>query len=130
MGKSPIPFFIDNCVPASVNKMLSEAGHTVVSLRDAMPPDTKDPVIAIACADSAQVLVTCDKDFKNIAKNLKVTQGAYWKLHRISFRCPDPRCAERMKQALGLIEWEWRRGKNGEEQMVVEISDVAIRVLR
>jgi hypothetical protein len=130
MGKDAIPFFIDNCVPASVNKLLSEAGHSVVSLRDVMPPDTKDPVIAIACASSAQVLVTCDKDFKAISKNLMVTQSDYWKLHRISFRCPDPRCSERIKHAIALIEWEWKRGRRKNEQLVIEITDAAIRVVR
>lgn len=130
MGKSPIPFFIDNCVPDSVNRFLMEAGHTVVALRDAMPPDTKDPVVAIACADSAQVLVTCDKDFKSVAKNLNLTQNAYWKLHRVMFRCPDPRCSARIKQALALIEWEWDRGRRGKEQLIVEITDAAIRVVR
>src|SRR5690606_4980703 len=119
MDKRAIPFFIDNCVPASVNRLLSKAGHSVVALRDAMPPDTKDPVIAIACADNAQVLVTCDKDFKSISKNLKVTQSNFWKLHRVSFRCPNPKCAERMQHAIALIEWEWNRGKCGKEHLIV-----------
>jgi predicted nuclease of predicted toxin-antitoxin system len=69
-----------------------------------MPTDTKDPVVAVACAENARVLVTHDKDFKEIAKELNVTQKKYKRLHRISLRCSEPKAASRIKEALSLIE--------------------------
>jgi predicted nuclease of predicted toxin-antitoxin system len=86
MGKEiPIPFFIDNCVADSVGRILIDAGHDVAFLRECMPTDTKDPVVAVACAENARVLVTHDKDFKEIAKELNVTQKKYKRL--IEFPC-------------------------------------------
>ena len=130
MDKIKIPFFIDNCVADSVGKFLRGAGHDVVLLRNFMAPDTKDPIVAIACVESARVLVTHDKDFKEIAKRLNISQKSYGKLHRISLRCPEPEAASRMKEAMSLIEWEWDHCGCGKNQMVIEITNVAIRLLR
>jgi predicted nuclease of predicted toxin-antitoxin system len=126
-----IHFFIDNCVADSVGKVLRVAGHDVVFLRDSMPKDTKDPVIAVACSENAKVLVTHDKDFREIAKALNMTQKEYrMNLHRISLRCAEPVAASRISDALSLIEFEWDRCEQGKTQMVIEITNVAIRVLR
>jgi predicted nuclease of predicted toxin-antitoxin system len=55
--KSPLPFFIDNCVSDSVGKALRESGHDVILLRESMPPDTKDPVVAVSCISNGRILV-------------------------------------------------------------------------
>ena len=130
MDKIKIPFFIDNCVADSVGKFLRGAGHDVVLLRDFMAPDTKDPVVATACVENARVLVTHDKDFKAIAKSLNISQKSYKKLHRISLRCSEPEAVSRMKEAMSLIEWEWDHCGCGKNQMAIEITNVAIRLLR
>lgn len=130
MGKPCIPFLVDNCVPASVNKFLASAGHDVVSVREVGMGDAKDPVIAVASCQSARVLVSTDRDFKALAKELRVTRKNSHKLHRISFSCPDIRCSARIEEALSLIEWEWERGGCGAQRMEVQVSDVSIRVMR
>lgn len=129
-GFAPIPFFTDQNVPDSVGDALLQAGHAVTRLRDVMDTKTPDPIIAVACAQSGHVLVSHDGDFRAIAKRLQITQRQYQRtLHRIQLRCPEPEGAARMRDALSLIEYEWAR-LSGERPMVIEISSVAIRVLR
>ena len=132
MGKHAIPFFMDNCVAESVGRILEAEKHDVVRLRECMAPDTKDPVVAIACAESARVLITHDKDFRAISKRLSLTKRNCKGLHRVSLHCPEPKAAARMREALPVIEAEWKRiqSKGGNGQMVIEISAVAIRIVR
>lgn len=63
-GHERIPFFVDQNVPESVGKVLEAAKHDVVRLREVMATDTADALIAVACAEGGQVLVTCDRDFR------------------------------------------------------------------
>lgn len=130
MAKTRIPFLVDNCVPASVNRLLANAGHDVVSVRDVAMGDAADPVIAVASCQSARVLVSTDRDFKALAKELRVNRKNSHKLHRLAFSCPDTRIATKLEEALSLIEWEWERGGCGERRMEVQVSDVSIRVMR
>lgn len=129
-GRLRIPFFTDHCVPDSVGRVLMEAGHTVTRLRDVMPMRTADPVIAVACSQSGHVLVSHDKDFRQIAKRLNVTQRMYREqLHRIQLRCPEPISAQRIRDALALIELEWALVTTT-RPMVIEISQSSIYTQR
>ncbi len=59
-------FFIDQCVPRSVNKSLRDAGHTVELLRTHLPINAKDPDV-IKCAQRLKaVLITLNGDFSDI----------------------------------------------------------------
>jgi predicted nuclease of predicted toxin-antitoxin system len=131
MAHQPIPFFTDNCVPDSVGNAIIAAGHQLTRLRDCMLTDTKDPVIAIACAEGGQVLVSHDNDFKAVAKRLQISQGQYQKrLHRVDLRCEEPSSAHRLEVAMSLIEHEWMVANHRGHAMVIEIKDSLIRVLR
>lgn len=131
MGDLVIPFFTDHNVPESVGKAIKQCGHDLQRLRDCMPKDTDDPVIAIACARGGQVLVSHDNDFKGIAKRLQITQSAYAnRLHRIDLRCFEPDGARRIAEAMTLIEHEWLAFQSLGLPMVIEIKDTLIRVMR
>ena len=133
MAKQPIPFFTDNCVPNSVGDAIAAAGHPLFRLREHMAGDSEDRVIAVACAENGHVLVTLDNDFKAIAKRLQVTQGQYRKLlHRIDLHCDENLGAQRIKEAMSIIEHEWLLVCKGGRDfpMVIQISNVAIRILR
>ena len=131
MGSRPsIPFFTDHNVPESVGDFLIRAGHQVTRLRHVMATRTADPIIAVACSRSGNVLVSHDNDFRQIAKRLEITQRQYrTSLHRIQLRCPEPNSAKRMKETLALIESEWLLIRP-ERPMVIEIRDQSIRILR
>lgn len=97
-----------------------------------MPTDTKDPVVAIAAASSNRVLVTVDKDFRQIAKTMNMTRKESQKLHRVALRCPDVESAKRMDAALPLIEFAWTKHLESlnAEPFLVEITSVAVRVVQ
>ena len=109
MDSEVIAFFTDQNVPDSVGNLIIEAGHSLVRLRDVMPTDTKDPIIAVACEKFGHVLVTHDTDFKASAKRLSLTQNQYrGALHRVLMRCDEPISSSRFEIAMKLIEYEWR----------------------
>jgi predicted nuclease of predicted toxin-antitoxin system len=128
--KAPIPFFTDQNVPDSVGQAIIDAGHELVRLRDVMDADTPDPIIAVACSRNGHVLVSHDNDFRQVSKRLKITQRQYQNtLHRIQLRCLEPESAQRVQDAMTIIEAEWVYPRMG-KPMVIEISTSSIRILR
>ena len=110
--------------------MLLAAGHEVTRLRDVMETSTADPIIAVACAQTGQVLVSHDTDFRHVSKRLRITQRQYrTSLHRIQLRCSEPLSAKRVSDALSLIEAEWLL-RESDRPMVIEINRLSIRTLR
>lgn len=130
VARVAIPFFIDQNVADSVGRALIAAGHEVIHLRDVMPVRTVDPVIAIGCSHSGHVLVTHDNDFRQIAKRMQITQRAYRKrLHRLQLACLEPNAAKRVKEALSLVEEEWRLN-DGTRPMVIELREHSMIIFR
>ena len=127
----PIHFFTDQCVADSAGNALLELGYQVLRLRDCMPTDTKDPLVALACVDGGHVLLSHDNDFKGVAKRLHLTQNGYrTKLHRIDLRCAEPSAAVRLRSAIALIESEWLLAAADDRPMIMEIHDSSIRLIR
>lgn len=125
-----IPFFTDQNIPDSVGRFLISSGHTLIRLRDVMATTTPDPIIAVACSRAGHVLVSHDRDFRQIAKRLKITQRQYHNsLHRIMLKCLEPDDVSRMTEALSLVESEWLLAKDG-RPMVIEIGPQSIRIDR
>jgi predicted nuclease of predicted toxin-antitoxin system len=129
-GRPAIPFFTDQNVPDSVGDAIVEAGHVLTRLRDAMDVKTADTIIGIACAENCQVLVSHDKDFRSTSKRLGLTQRQYQKnLHCVHMRCPEPSSAQRIRDAMSIIEFEWSLVQQ-DRPMVIEIHAAAIRICR
>lgn len=129
-GRPVIPFFTDQNVPDSVGEAIKKAGHGLVRLRDAMDIKTADPIIAVACAEKCQVLVSHDTDFRSASKRLGITQRQYQKnLHRVHLRCPEPDSANRIIVAMSIIESEWALIQP-DRPMIIEIHSQSIRIER
>jgi predicted nuclease of predicted toxin-antitoxin system len=59
-------------VPDLVARVFRDRGHTVTFLRDIMPIDSPDPVVAAVGDMEGAILVSCDHDFDaNRTENLK-----------------------------------------------------------
>lgn len=102
-----LKFLTDNCVPDSVGQILQDAGHEVIRLRDILPTDSVDPLVASVAELNGAILVSFDKDFKALAPRIGIGQQRFRKLSRIGFRCREPNAARRIGLALSLIEHEW-----------------------
>ncbi|MCW5575930.1 MAG: DUF5615 family PIN-like protein [Burkholderiales bacterium] len=129
-SKVAIPFFTDQNVPESASQFFADMGHPIVRLREVMAITTPDPVIAVACSQSGQVLVTHDTDFRQASKRLKITQREYReKLHRILLSCDFATDVDRLKDAWSVIEHEWSL-INGSRPMSIEIRKSSIITFR
>ncbi|MEX2307879.1 MAG: DUF5615 family PIN-like protein [Pirellulales bacterium] len=57
---------LDHCVPNRVAKLLGEAGHEVIRLRECLPTDSPDPIVIRKADDLDAVLVSLNGDFADI----------------------------------------------------------------
>jgi hypothetical protein len=125
-----LKFLTDNCVPDSVGRALADAGHEVIRLRDILPKDSPDPIVASVAELNDAVLVSFD-NFKTLAPRIGVGQRRFRKLSRIGFRCGEPEAARRLGLALALIEFEWAAAQTtSDKRMIIEIGPTYIRTVR
>ena len=126
-----LKFLTDNCVPDSVGRALAEAEHEVIRLRDILPTNSPDPIVATVAELNDAILVSFDKDFKGLAPRIGVGQQRFRKLSRIGFRCREPMAAQRILLALSLIEHEWQVAQaSSDKRMIVHISETTIQTTR
>jgi predicted nuclease of predicted toxin-antitoxin system len=125
-----ILFFTDQNVPESVAKALEAAGHTVTRLRDVMPTDSADAVVAAACEQAGLVLLTHDNDFKNMAARMRISNRRFRKLSFIRLGCRESRSATRIQAALSLIEHEWEIAQATNGRLQIHLGDEVIRTSR
>ena len=127
MSRPPIRFFTDQNVADSAGNALKCRGYELVRLRECMATDSKDPVVALTCLHGGYVLVSHDTDFKAVAKRLAMTQRYYRQhLHRIDLKCTEPEAANRLAEAIGIIENEWSLACEKKLSMVIEIRSKSI----
>jgi hypothetical protein len=118
-------------VPDSVGRVLREAGHEVVFLREQLAPDSPDPLVAAVSEMNGAVLVSLDSDFRSLAPRIPTGKLRFTKLSRIGLRCDPPETAARTKLALSLIQHEWDVAQaSSDKRMIVDVLTTAIRTIR
>jgi predicted nuclease of predicted toxin-antitoxin system len=127
-----IRFLLDNCVPDSVGEVLRVRGHTIQYVRDILPVDSSDPLVATVSEEEDAVLVSCDRDFRLIAPRIPHGQRArYRRLSRIALECNEPQAASRIEAAMTLIESEFEIAqKSKDKRMMIVIQNSGIKTLR
>lgn len=96
-----------------------------------MLEDSKDPVVAAACRNHGLVLVTHNyKDFRRIVREFEATNKHIDTLCRIELGCGQVHAAARVKDAIGLIEYEWERLGLEKAHMCIWIGSTIIRTHR
>ena len=127
----PLKFFIDQCVPDSVGRMLKEAGYTVELLSEKLATDSPDQLVATYSELAGTVLISLDRDFRSLAPRVGIGQQRFRRLSRIGIRCDEPMAARRIESALSLIEHEWERAQqNSDKRMIIEVGPTYIRTIR
>jgi hypothetical protein len=110
---------LDHNVPDSVAIVFRERGHRVQLVRDILPTDSPDALVATVSEDEGAILVSCDKDFKNIAPRIpKGSKARFRKLSRISIDCSEPQAASRIKTEMDLIEFEYIRAQSRSDKRI------------
>ena len=125
-------FFIDQCVPESVARMLESHSHEVIRLREKTAPNSPDTLVAAVAENNNAILVTLDGDFKSIAARFGVGPRRFRNLSLLRFeKCRESKAALRIDAAMSLIEHEWAVGSGPRDRrMFVVITDSTIRTHR
>lgn len=120
-------FFLDEGVPRGVGVMLQEAGHEVIFLHEAIATGSNDDLVASAAIANEAILVAIDKDMRTSAKRNKISLNQYKRLSLLQLRCRETQAANRVRQALTLIEAEWNWAENkSSRRLFIEIGDSRI----
>ena len=62
-------FLLDQDVPDAVARVIQQAGHTALRLRELLPTDSPDDAVLAFAHDREAILVTCNRDdFLTLAK--------------------------------------------------------------
>lgn len=125
--RADMEFFLDQNVAKSVGTALEAMGYPIVLLRDVMPTDSSDSMVALTCSMNSFVLVTHDKDF-SIAKTAGLSKAKVKSLNRILLRCSEFTAAERIKAEMPLIQLEWELSLS--PALNVELSKNMLRLYR
>jgi predicted nuclease of predicted toxin-antitoxin system len=125
-------FILDENVPNNVADMLLGHGHTAVFIRDYVPPGSPDPLVATVAEQLNAVLISFDGDFQHIAPRVPQGQRArYRSLSRIWMRCFEPDGAERLEQALSLVEAEFMLAQQkADRRMLMWVASSYLRTDR
>ena len=103
----------------------------MILLRDILPTNSPDPIVASVAELNGAILVSFDKDFKTLAPRIGIGQQRFRRLSRVQFRCNEPEAAQRLTLALPLIEFEWATAQTASDRrMIVEIGPTYLRTLR
>jgi predicted nuclease of predicted toxin-antitoxin system len=101
-------FILDENVPVAVAELLTRHGHVAEFIREYVPPGAPDPLVATVAQELNAILVSFDGDFQTIAPRVPHGHRARFRtLSRIWMRCDEPAAADRLEQALSLIQSEF-----------------------
>jgi predicted nuclease of predicted toxin-antitoxin system len=109
-AQSPLRTFLDAGVPDSVGRALKECGHFVILHREALSDGASDELVCATALLNEAILVAIDGDMKRLAKQYGVTPSGdrFAQLSVIRLCCNETQAAHRVRQAMTLIEHEWR----------------------
>lgn len=118
-------------MPRSVGVVLSDAGHEVIYLHEAIATGSPDQLVCAAAEANDAILVALDADMKRLASRRGIGKARYRKLSLLKLSCKEPKAAARVQAALSLIEHEWAiREGSSDRRLFVEILDGVIRTMR
>ncbi len=132
MLSRPVPFILDENVDIAVGQYLEVRGHRVLFVARVFAAMTKDEVIAAFGNEGKAVVITGDKDFKDLVR--RAPQGSrqrFRSLGRISLRCREPRAQQRIEDLIESIEFEYEQAqKRDDKRLIMQTSDTTFMVTR
>jgi predicted nuclease of predicted toxin-antitoxin system len=126
-----LPLFLDEGAPRSVGVFLSENGHNVTYMQDAMARGSPDLLVSEVALRNNAILVAVDPDMRRIASRHGIGSSRFKRLHLLQFLCAEPQAVHRLREALSLIEHEWELcQRKAARRFWVEIGNSFIRTHR
>lgn len=113
-------------------KLLEGEGHEVIRLRDVIPTDTPDPIVAKVAEQSDSILLTHDGDFKKVAPRIpEGERSRFRRLSKIHLSCDPTKSAKRLEAAMNLVVFEWEASQaRNDKRMHIVVQPTLMKTLR
>jgi predicted nuclease of predicted toxin-antitoxin system len=124
---------LDEGAPDSVGRVFAQRGHTVIYHREVLPQGAPDEVVCAAALTNDAILIAVDGDMKRLAKRYGTTpeNTRFARLSLIRIGCNGALSAQRVDQAMTLIEHEWGfTAAKAARRLWIDIGPHNIRTLR
>jgi Domain of unknown function (DUF5615) len=122
--QSGFRFFTDHNVPESIANILLKLGNDVVRLRDVIPINSPDPIVATYAIEAQRILVSWDRDFNQ----QKFQSPRYEKLSRLSMSGPEMNGAERLDAVFDIVKFAINRASGAPITIRVGSNKIQIHV--
>lgn len=87
-------------------------------------------MVCIAAEANDALLVAYDNDMKQLARQHGITAARFKRLNLLKFECAEPKAADRLEQAMSLLEHEYEIAKKDARRMFVVIGKQVLRSYR
>lgn len=122
-------FLIDENIPGSVAQFLIGRGHTVEYVVDVLGKGTPDEVIARLGDIKSAVVVTNDKDFKQLIRLVPDGQKRRFRnAGRLALDVKAPRQLARLNLMIEYIDLAMVRAERHGRRIIVDLTETTIRI--
>ena len=123
---------IDENVPVAVATFFVDRGHDVINIRELFGTGMADKEIASIGDNRNGVVVTWDRDFKQLIRRAPIGQRAQFRrLGRISFDCAPNQGIHRIRALMSVIEFAYNDSLTQRDmRFIVDISETTLRLIR
>lgn len=113
----------------NVAELFRELGHAVLLVREILPVDSPDHLIAAVAELDGYVLVSHDKDFDTIAPRIpRGSRARFRRLSRITLDCANAQAVHRLRATMAFIELAFEAARLEGKPMRVVVQTTGIRV--
>jgi predicted nuclease of predicted toxin-antitoxin system len=125
-------FLLDENVPHSVARSLTQNGHTVDFVPEILAAGSPDLLVTATSEQIGAVLVSMDSDFKSIGPRVQLGRLRFRRLSRIALMCNPVQASKRIEKAMSFIEAElsYAQEQPNDRRMIVSIGNSFIRTER
>jgi hypothetical protein len=86
--------------------------------------------VCTAAEANDALLVAFDNDIKQLARQHGVTPARFKTLSLLKFECEEPKAADRLSEAMSLLEHEWNISKSAGSRLFIVIGKQVLRTYR
>jgi hypothetical protein len=124
----PIVFLVDENAPRDIVTFLESRGHEVHYVGETFVKGSPDLLLLSAAEVNGYVIITFDKDFKQLIRQLPVgvRRRTERMAGRISFSCKETVAISRIQELIGIIEAHYDFAVEQNKRFVVQMSETSI----
>jgi predicted nuclease of predicted toxin-antitoxin system len=102
----------------------------LIPFEDVVTRGSKDDLVCIAAEANDALLVAYDNDMKQLARRHGITPARFKRLNLLKFECEEPRAADRLEEAMSLLEHEYEISRMTSRRVFFVIGKQVLRTHR